>query len=92
LVDCIVTAFIQRWRYGAWFPYEARATSYSLFKGGKKVAPNIFAIQHFQSNIETKKLLRDGFVADPFDIAQAAVTDAAVVTIEACSQQQRQAR
>jgi hypothetical protein len=25
LVDCIVTAFIQRWRYhGAWLPYEAR--------------------------------------------------------------------
>jgi hypothetical protein len=42
----------------------------------------IFAVPHFQNNIETKKLLRGGLVADPFVIARAAVTDASVVTME----------
>jgi len=42
----------------------------------------IFAVRHFQNNIEGKKLLRGGLLADPFIIARAAVTGATVVTIE----------
>jgi len=42
----------------------------------------IFAVDHFQNNIETKKLLRGGLVADPFVIARAAVAGASVVTME----------
>jgi len=42
----------------------------------------IFSVPHFQNNIEKRKLLRGGRVADPFVIARAAITGGAVVTME----------
>ncbi|MCK6454113.1 MAG: DUF4411 family protein [Alphaproteobacteria bacterium] len=42
----------------------------------------IFAVPHFQNNIERKKLLRGGLLADPFVIARAGVAGATVVTME----------
>ena len=42
----------------------------------------IFAIQHFQQNIERQKLLKGGRNADPFIIARAAVAGCPVVTME----------
>jgi len=42
----------------------------------------IYAVPHFQQNIEQKKLLRGGRVADPFVIARAAVENRIVVTTE----------
>src|SRR5262249_24070629 len=42
----------------------------------------IYAVTHFQQNIEQQKLLKGGKNADPFVIAKAAVEDRAVVTME----------
>ena len=42
----------------------------------------IYAVVHFQQNIEQQKLLRGGRNADPFVIAKAASEDRAVVTME----------
>jgi hypothetical protein len=42
----------------------------------------IYDVPHFQQNIELKKLLKGGRVADPFVIARAAVLDGTVVTME----------
>ncbi len=42
----------------------------------------IFAVQHFQQNIERQKMLKGGRNADPFVIAKAAVTERTVVTME----------
>jgi hypothetical protein len=42
----------------------------------------IYAVPHFQQNIEQKKLLRGGKVADPFVIARAACENRTVVTTE----------
>lgn len=42
----------------------------------------IFNVAHFQNNIEGKKLLNGGFVADPFVVARAAVCEATVVSME----------
>jgi hypothetical protein len=42
----------------------------------------IYAVPHFQQNIEVKKLLKGGKNADPFVIARAAVTGSTVVTME----------
>ncbi len=42
----------------------------------------IYAVRHFQQNIEQKKLLRGGRVADPFVIARAACENRTVVTNE----------
>jgi uncharacterized protein DUF4411 len=42
----------------------------------------IYTVRHFQNNIEAKKLLRGGRLADPFVIARAAVVGATVVTME----------
>ncbi len=42
----------------------------------------IFQVPHFQNNIEGKKLLKGGTLADPFVIARTAVADATVVTME----------
>lgn len=42
----------------------------------------IYAVPHFQQNIEQKKLLRGGKVADPFVIARAACENRTVVTVE----------
>ena len=50
-------------------------------KEGAFVA-GIYAVSRFQQNIEQKKLLRGGKVADPFVIAKAACEGRAVVTIE----------
>jgi hypothetical protein len=44
----------------------------------------IFAVPHFQQNIERQKLLRGGRNADPFVIARASVAQCPVVTME-CS-------
>ena len=42
----------------------------------------IYAVSHFQQNIELQKLMKGGKVADPFIIAKAAVDGCAVVTTE----------
>lgn len=42
----------------------------------------IYAVTHFQQNIEQQKLLKGGHIADPFVIAKAGVEKKAVVTIE----------
>jgi hypothetical protein len=43
---------------------------------------SIFQVHHFQQNIEGKKLLKGGKVADPFVAARAAVSGSTVVTVE----------
>ncbi len=50
-------------------------------KEGAFVA-RIYAVPHFQANIEKQKLLRGGRNADPFLIARAASLGATVVTME----------
>lgn len=42
----------------------------------------IYAVPHFQANIEQQKLLKGGRNADPFVIAKAKVSRATVVTLE----------
>ena len=42
----------------------------------------IYAVAHFQANIEQRKLIQGGRNADPFVIAKAAVSGASVVTLE----------
>ena len=42
----------------------------------------IYQVQHFQQNIEQKKILKGGNNADPFVIARAVVAGATVVTME----------
>ena len=42
----------------------------------------IYAIKHFQQNIQQQALLKGGLIADPFVIAKAAVSNATVVTTE----------
>lgn len=42
----------------------------------------IYAVPHFQQNIEQQKLLKGGRLADPFVIAKAAVEGKTVVTTE----------
>jgi Domain of unknown function (DUF4411) len=42
----------------------------------------IYRVPHFQQNIEQRKLLRGGRIADPFVIARAACEDRTVVTVE----------
>lgn len=42
----------------------------------------IYAVPHFQQNIEMQKLLKGGKNADPFVIAKAAVEGSTVVTME----------
>ena len=42
----------------------------------------IYAVSHFQQNIERQKLLKGGEVADPFVIAKAAAIGGTVVTME----------
>lgn len=42
----------------------------------------VFAVPHFQQNIEQKKLLSGGYHADAFIIAKAFVTQGTVVTME----------
>jgi Domain of unknown function (DUF4411) len=48
---------------------------------GEAVA-QIFAVQHFQQNIEQQKLLAGGHNADPFVIARAMTEERTVVTME----------
>lgn len=43
---------------------------------------NIYAIPHFQQNIEMKKIQKGGLNADPFVIAKASVCNGTVVTLE----------
>lgn len=43
---------------------------------------SIYAIAHFQQNIEQQKLLKGGRNADPFVIAKAAIDGGSVVTME----------
>jgi Domain of unknown function (DUF4411) len=42
----------------------------------------IYAVPHFQQNLEQQKLLKGGLNADPFVIARAAVEQRTVVTME----------
>jgi len=46
------------------------------------VVSRIFAVRHFQQNIERQKLYKGGKCADPFVVARAVVESAAVVTME----------
>lgn len=48
---------------------------------GRFVA-NVYAVKHFQQNIELKKILKGGKNADPFVIARAAVLNGTVLTME----------
>lgn len=48
---------------------------------GRFVA-NIYAVTHFQQNIELKKILKGGKNADPFVIARAAAVKGTVLTME----------
>jgi hypothetical protein len=48
---------------------------------GKYVA-QIYSVRHFQQNIEQRKLLKGGRIADPFVIAKAATEGRTVVTME----------
>jgi hypothetical protein len=43
---------------------------------------SIYAVEHFQANIEKQKILRGGRNADPFLIARAASLGATVLTME----------
>ena len=47
-----------------------------------EIIRRIYAIKHFQQNIESKKLQRGGLNADPFVVAKAAVYSGTVVTLE----------
>ncbi len=42
----------------------------------------IYSIEHFQQNIEKKKILSGGYFADPFVIAKARIENGSVVTEE----------
>lgn len=62
------------------------ANNHALFPAltaaeGSMVA-QIYAVQHFQQNIEQQKLLKGGRNADPFVIARAMVDKRTVVTME----------
>lgn len=46
------------------------------------VVEQIFAVRHFQQNIEQKKLYKGGHNADAFVVAKAAVMNGTVVTLE----------
>ena len=46
------------------------------------VVAQIFAVKHFQNNIEQKKLYKGGYNADAFVVAKAAVVKGTVVTME----------
>lgn len=46
------------------------------------IVGRIYAVPHFQHNIEMRKLLNGGKLADPFIIARAAAIGGAVVTTE----------
>lgn len=48
---------------------------------GRFVA-SIYAVKHFQQNIELKKILKGGKNADPFVISRAAVVNGIVLTME----------
>lgn len=50
-------------------------------KEGAKVV-NIYAVPHFQANMEKQKLLKGGRNADPFLIARASVLGATMWTVE----------
>ena len=47
-----------------------------------EIVTAIFAIEHFQQNIDNKKYYRGGKVADPFVVARAKVLEGTVVTGE----------
>lgn len=66
--------------------YDWALENASLFtipdaKEGAFVA-TIYAVPHFQANMERQKVLRGGRNADPFLIARAAVTGSTVLTME----------
>lgn len=42
----------------------------------------IYAVRHFQHNVEQKKIQAGGFNADPFVVAKACANDGIVVTLE----------
>ena len=42
----------------------------------------IYAVEHFQRNIEQQQILKGGRIADPFVIAKAATSNNSVVTLE----------
>jgi len=50
--------------------------------GEGKFVTGIYAVKHFQQNIETKKILKGGKNADPFVIARAAAVKGTVLTME----------
>jgi hypothetical protein len=74
-------------RWGRWAQVKAWADNYPNFFANPtddelQFITKIYAIKHFQQNIEQRKLLKGEPVADPFLIARAAVNGAAVVSQE----------
>jgi len=47
-----------------------------------RVVASIYAVKHFQQNIELKKILTGGKNADPFVVARAVAVEGAVLTME----------
>jgi hypothetical protein len=47
-----------------------------------RVVRDIYAVQHFQQNLDMKKLQKGGLNADPFVVAKASASNASVVTLE----------
>jgi hypothetical protein len=64
-----------------WAKFNQRLFVTPNAKEGAFVA-EIYAVKHFQANIEQQKILRGGKNADPFLIARAATTGATVLTME----------
>jgi hypothetical protein len=70
---------------------DDNAAKWAETNGGLFVTPNaaegafvasIYAVPHFQANIERRKLLKGGRNADPFVIARSAVLQGTVLTME----------
>jgi len=55
-------------------------TTPTAAEGG--IIRNIYAVPHFQQNIELKKIQKGGLNADPFVVAKALVGEGTVVTLE----------
>jgi hypothetical protein len=65
-----------------WAAHQRHLFSTPTAAEGAFVA-KVYKVPHFQQNIEQRKLLRGGKIADPFVIARAACENRTVVTVEA---------
>ena len=74
-------------RWESWTNVKAWASNYQDFFANPtedelQFITRIYAVKHFQQNIEQRKLLKGEPVADAFVIARAAVNDATIVSEE----------